>query len=462
MTVAPGQPWSLRNRLIAITIAATLSVWLCGLLAMVWVATEQSDKLHDEHLADMARAVLRFAAHELEEIRNDPALAGGNVHSASSQTLGSRYSYQIWSRGDDAGELLLRSANAPADRPLAAPGQVGFGHFDSAGQRFCTFVERSYDAAMEIHAADSEDLRPRLVAPFTPGLFAAFASALILMALFSWLALRRAMRPIDALAQQVVDRSASDLHAVELADPPRELTPVAGAVNGLLRRVDEALARERNFVAVAAHELRTPLAGLRTMTQVAQRARDDGERGAAFDGILQGVDRCAHMVDQLLALATADSAAADPDALEPVDLSAVVDQVMRDHSAEAALRSVSVSAAIAAPALRARRYSMHMLLSNLLGNSLRYTPPGGRVVIEAHMADDGIEVTVDDSGRGIPLAERERVFERFRRLRPDEPGGVGLGLSIVQSVARNHHAAVTLLDSPLGGLRVRVKFARQA
>jgi two-component system OmpR family sensor kinase len=246
---------------------------------------------------------------------------------------------------------------------------------------------------------------------------------------------------------------------------PLELQPLAASLNALLARLDEALAAQRRFTADAAHELRTPLAALALQAEHAERASDAAGRAAAMADLKSGVARAARLVEQLLTMARLE-----PEALSRnfsrVDLVALANDaiVARAPIAEARRIDLGRTESAAVP-VYGDPASLATLIANLLDNALRYTPEGGRV--DVAVADDAGQaiLSVIDTGPGIPIAARERVFERFHREIPpgDEThaAGGGLGLSIVRRIAEAHGASISLGDGPNGnGLAVRVRFPK--
>lgn len=460
----PVMAWlrnSLRLRLLAIALVGTLLSSIAGGSLMLHGATVQNEVLHDQQMSDLARTILRFAQHEVLEIQADPNLAGPatTLHQESEVSLDSRYRFQIYGRD---GKLVLRSHNASETVMLAAPGQLGFGHSMIGGEEFCTYVYVSPLTGMTIQIASPEASRDEALAGFGLGTTILFIGTFLPLFLCLVLALVLATRPVSAAARQLARRGPGDLHPLDERRVPAEMLPMTGAINGLLQRIDQAIQRERQFNAVAAHEMRTPLAALRMQAQVALRARDDRQRDEALKGLVSGVDRCAHLIEQLLTLARVDASFESAGRAEDVALPEVLDEVLQDLGGEVDRRAIELRARVPELHLKGQRFGLRTLLSNLLGNAVRYAPYGGVVSIEAAQDDEGVTLLIDDSGKGIAAADRERVFDRFRRLQHDNTGGVGLGLSIVQSVVQAHRAIIELLDSPLGGLRVQVRFPAAA
>jgi two-component system OmpR family sensor kinase/two-component system sensor histidine kinase QseC len=214
-------------------------------------------------------------------------------------------------------------------------------------------------------------------------------------------------------------------------------------------------------VADAAHELRSPLTALKLQLKLLREAADDASRRLAAEQLAQGVERAARLVEQLLALARTEPGA--PLANEPLDLADVARQALADLLPLASARGSDLSLQADAPVpLHGDRAGLTALVRNLADNALRYSPPGARVVLRAALDDGAPCLWVDDAGPGIAPEDRAKVFDRFVRRRAHDEAGSGLGLAIVRSVAQRHGATVALADSPLGGLRVTVRWPRAA
>jgi len=272
------------------------------------------------------------------------------------------------------------------------------------------------------------------------------------------------LRPVRRLAAEVKRRDADALEPVTASGLPAEVSPLVDSINGLLGRLRSALDAQRAFVSDAAHELRSPLTALKLQLQVLQRSGDAASREAAIEALSAGIERATRLVSQLLTLARAEPGAPQ-EPLAPTDLAEAARQAVADLVPLADAKSIHLTLeAQAGCTVEGDATALRILVRNLVDNAVRYTPSGGRVELTVTEQPGQILLTVDDSGRGIPPAERERVFDRFyRRANDSEAGsehtGSGLGLAIVRSIAQRHAASVQMTDSALGGLRVAVRFA---
>lgn len=454
------QRWSLRARLYLIALLSTLSAWVAGGTAMYWSAQQQNDVLYDARLADLAQTILTFSQHEIAEMAGDMAATGlvSNVHEESRATLGSRYQYQIWSRD---GRLLLRSYNASATRPIATLGTVGPSVVGRGEEGLHAYVIKGVHD-MEIHVGELQVQRQSVTGTLSAAFAGLFVLSMAVAALLSGWMLHGALAPLRVVSADLRVRDENDLSPLRVSDVPLEMAPMVTAVNHLFDRIDRAFHHERGFTAVAAHEMRTPLASLRMQAQVALRCQDSSERTEALQHLMHHVDRCAHLLDQLLTLARLDDAASVSARIRPVRLAEVAAEALADVSADAERRDIDISTRLAAPEVSADPVGLQTLLRNLIANAVRYSPEGGQVRIETRREGSEVVLRVDDSGPGIDPADRERVFDRFQRLRQDRSGGAGLGLSIVQAVVKAHGATIALGDAALGGLRVEVRWPQPA
>jgi signal transduction histidine kinase len=450
--------WSLRGRLFLIAIFALLASLLFGGLAMYWAASIQENQMLDARLEHLGATVLSFVEEELSA--HEAADSSRRLELKTRPTAALLYRYQVWSR---AGVLLLRSHEAPADQPLMPLARFGFDTLQINGEEYRTFSLPTKNKEYVIQVAENIGERwtqTTLITFYYVG-FLMIPFGLVFGA--TWLLLRGALRSIDVLADQLRHRNPLDLTPVLVEQPPREILPILKAVDTLFARVGHALSVERRFTSVAAHEMRTPLAGLRAHAQLATRADTEDELQDSLKSLMLGVDRASHLLDQLLDLARIESLADDGVVpFERVGLLEVYLEVMRELGPRGAKKKIAFAHQFGVEYMLGHAFAVSLLLRNLVVNAIHYTPQRGRVEVSATRNGDSIELCVDDSGAGIPAPDRERAFERFNRLGQTKIEGVGLGLSIVLSVVELHRAAIRLLDSPLGGLRVQVTFPARA
>jgi signal transduction histidine kinase len=447
--------WSLRVRLSLIATLALLASLLFGGVALYTAASVVEQQIHDARLEHLGSTVLAFIEDEIagQDAQNTvPRLA-----LKTRPTAALLYRYQVWSK---SGVLLLHSYEAPAARPLMDPALLGFHNVRIDGEDYRGFAVPTRNKEYVVQVVENIDERwtqTALVSFYYVG-FLLLPLGLVTAA--TWLMLRRSLHSIDTMADQLLRRNPLDLTPIKVIEPPRELLPILHAIDLLFVRVGHTLSVERRFTSVAAHELRTPLGGLRAHAQLATMADSPQELQDALKSLMVGADRAAHLIDQLLDLARIEAlgdAASAPHGA--VDLEDVWQSLLHELAPRAARQQIELSMEFHAPPVRGHAFALSLLLRNLVANAINYTPKGGRVEISTAIQGQSLLLRVDDSGPGIPAQEREHAFERFNRLGQSKIEGVGLGLSIVLSVVKLHDAKIQLLISPLGGLRVQVVLA---
>jgi len=299
-----------------------------------------------------------------------------------------------------------------------------------------------------VRVGDRIGLRDRLVRDLGAGLLAPLLLVVPLLGALIWVSLGRGLKPLNAVAGEIAARDAEDMRPLTPAEAPAEVRPLIAAINGLFAKVEAARRHERDVTAFAAHELRTPLAGLRAQAQIALATGDTAVREGALRQILVSVDRTARLARQLLALAKLE-AALPLAPREEVDAGTLLREVAHLSAAPARI-DVSVDPALDGLRLKGDRETLHLVLRNLHENAIAHMPNGGSVAWRR--LPDGL--CVEDEGPGIPEDELPRVTERFFRGRNRSASGSGLGLTIASMAAARVGARIALENrNGPGGLR---------
>lgn len=440
----PERAHSLRQRLLGLLLGAMSVAWIGIAIGTYFDARAHAARMLDAQLVEYSEVLGAIAQHEVLEIagtttRHDPAY----VQSCT---------YQVF--GLD-GALLLRSHDAPN---FALAPQEGFSDARAAGLDWRAFRRTDRANGLVIIVAHGNDERDALVRDLALRLIVPMLLGLPVLAIALWIAVTRALRPLDRLAQEVGGREAARLAPIEAPDAPAEVQPLVAATNRLFARLEQSFDNERRFTGDAAHELRTPLAALRTQAEVALTTASEERRRRALEQVVQGVERATRVVEQMLVLARLDAGAAQP-VLDEVDLAAVCGEAVLEAAERARSRDVAVILDAEGEArIRADAGMLRALARNLLDNALRFAPDAGQVRVtvrgEARMAF----LCVEDSGPGVAPDLRARIFDRFFRGPDGRGSGSGLGLSIVRRVVELHAGTVAASASPsLGGLRVEVR-----
>lgn len=280
----------------------------------------------------------------------------------------------------------------------------------------------------------------------------------LLVGVLAWLGIRLALAPLARLQREIRSRSPQDLRPLH-CEVPREVRALVAAIDSLMLRLAGTLDAMQEFISDASHQLRTPLAALQTQAEVALREADAAALRAAVGRILEVTARTTRLANQLLSHARGTSASAGA-RFEPLDLADLAAAVSRDHVPAALARRIDLGfeAQTGSATVLGDPLLLREMLANLLDNAIRYSPDGARITVRVGGGGGRAWLEVEDSGPGIPAAQRQRVFERFYRIPGSAAEGSGLGLPIVRMVVQGHGGQVTLHDGGGGsGLRVRVE-----
>jgi two-component system, OmpR family, sensor kinase len=429
---------SMRRRLLFWLLVSVLAGGLSAAAVVFFQARAEANDLFDYQLRQLALTLRdrTFSARQLAE-----ALQGEEA---------SDFVIQVW--GQDGSRLYVSHPN------LRVPGavQLGFSNIETPEGRWRVFAIQQ--RGLTIQVAQPAAVRDDLALAAAWRTLIPFLVALPLMGFLIWRLVGREVKFLESTAQAVAKRSPESLEPIGGKRIPEEIQPLVGALNGLLGRLGSALAHQRQFIADAAHELRTPLTALRLQLQLAERARDEAEREKAHGMLREGIARAVHLVEQLLTLARQDPDAptATPAAVDIAELARTI--VQAEENAAAGKGLALATHADGPVMVRGDRAALRALLENLVDNALRYTSTGS-VSVRAYRKGADAILEVEDSGPGIPAAERARVFDRFYRGEAVAAGGTGLGLAIVRRITERHGGRVELLDPQGGqGLLVRVTF----
>lgn len=447
-----GEGWSLRRSILAIVLAITVSIWGFSGIVVYIEADQESQELFDQSLAETAHLLLTLADHEAEERLASTAdtLSESNVEKHSQYLL-----LQIW----DTQKRLLYRNNAAPETPLTTDTNSGFGWTQLDGQPWRTYSIWNAPHRLQIQIAEPISHRKDISGRFAYKLLVFALLVLPLMAGVIWWMINRLFRALQHSADQVSKRTPNDLEKVDLAGAPIELHSLLTALNQLFERVSHAMEQEQRFTANASHELRTPLAAIKANLQVIQRARNDHERDEAAAGLLISVDRATRLVGQLMTLSKLDPQAARDPALQTGDLQAFLVKQAAEFTAITEKKQLSLTTDLQAASCLMNSDTLAIMVRNLFDNAVRYTPAGGQIALTCGSTDGRAFLRIQDTGPGIPVEMREKVFERFFRLPGASASGSGLGLSIVKSIVHSHDAQLELSEAAGQGLIVTVWFS---
>lgn len=478
---------SIRKRLLLTLLTGIIAVGGFTIVRSYLDARHEIQELFDAELAETARLIqtqiLYLLQHDEDDdlearLESNPLIPAGpaadyddddddeDEDDSDGNEVGHEYehkiAFQLYNR---QGILLLRSATAPAT-PLSERKvrrrNAGYSDEEIGDQQWRVFSLWDSRRRYLVQVGEQYAVRNELAGKISLRLIQGSVIALPLLAILIWYGIGNGLAPLRKVAREVARRDPRFLEPVETGPVPDEVRPLVDAINDLLQRLAEALEKERRFTDDAAHELRTPLAALKTQAQVALRASDENERRRALQQILQGVDRATHLVEQLLTLARLQD---DPSRLqrEPIQLTRLLAELIAELAPQAMARNIELELKEAPPVeLSSHPVSLHMLIRNLLANAIHYTPPGGHIEVELEDGPDAVTVRITDTGPGIDPDLLERVFDRFYRIDGSGVEGCGLGLAIARQSADLLGATLELRNrSDQPGLIAEVHLPRQ-
>ncbi|MGM0767102.1 MAG: ATP-binding protein [Pseudomonadota bacterium] len=396
-----------------------------------------------EELAGVLAQTLQLPQGALNEGDYDEILPDGTGHKYEK-----KLAFEVWTA---AGEPMLDTLAANDDQAL----HPGYAWSEATGFQWRTFTLQDPQTGYWIRTAQREDIRQELSEELALSNILPLLAALPLLVIAVAVAIQLGFRPLRKLEKPIRHMDPERIHPLDTRHAPREVSGLVGAVNGLLKRLDDALERERRFSADAAHELRTPLAALRLNLE-----KIDGQYPGEFSDLTASVDRMVHLVEQMLLLSRVESAAGF--CPEKHSLSDIVAQSIADVAPLALQKHIepSLDDQTTRAFIPCQAPLVTSLMRSLLANAIQYSPPGTSVDTRLEPQNDGYRVLICDQGPGIPGDAREKALGRFTRLDQRVGSGAGLGLAIARRIAEMHGGRLALLDREDGqpGLCVSVWF----
>jgi two-component system sensor histidine kinase TctE len=470
----PREQRSLFGEILDWMLAPLLLLWPMSVVLTWLVAQGIANKPFDRELGDKARllsqhlTVQTWADGAPHLVFSLPADAAELLHADESDTL---FYQVVGPEGEFLGGDRMLPAPPESQEP-PTPGVLYFRDEEMNGEPVrVAFVrvrvpQPGAAAAPLVQVAETLGKRSRLATEIIKGVMLPQFVILPVAVLLVWLALARGIAPLNELQQRIRRRESHDLSPIDEREAPEEVSPLVRAINDLLARLDRSISAQKHFLADAAHQLKTPLAGLRTQAELAQREIDAGQVDPqalkkSLQQIARSSQRAAHMVNQLLAMARAENA--EQATQHPaVNMARLATEAVRDLVPRALEKRIDLGyegpetdratpRRSRGPLVRGQPVLLRELIRNLVDNALNYTPAGGTVTVR--VVDDPfgqvVVLQVEDSGPGIPAAEHEKVFQPFYRALGTNVDGSGLGLAIVAEIAAQHHATIALEDANL-------------
>lgn len=365
--------------------------------------------------------------------------------------------FQVW---NNEGQMLMESMGEPTislkDAPIGFSDQVIHGN---DWRIYSTFDDKS---RAKIVVAELYNIRRELADDIARSNANILLITYPVFGLLVWFIISLALRSITRVTSEISNRASTFLEPVQLTEIPVEIKPLVAELNQLFIRLKLAFERNKRFAADAAHELRTPLAALKTHAQVALKSDNDVDRNKALQKVIESVDRSSHVVAQLLTLSRLGEEDALTD-IKPLDLHKLATEIIAYLAMNALEKNIEIelTPAPTEAIVVGNDTAIGILIRNVVDNAIRYTPPNGEVKVSIVDTGNQIIFRVTDTGSGIPIELRERVFERFYRILGTKASGSGLGLAIVSQIATLHHASINLSTPPNGvGLQFDVAFPK--
>ncbi|THF59300.1 sensor histidine kinase [Pseudothauera rhizosphaerae] len=460
----PGQPNSLFGEILDWMLAPLLFLWPISIIVTHNVADNIANEPYDRALAESTRALARMVALDDGRVVIDfPAPPRALFRADQDDTV----YYQVAEHG---GEVVVGDGEIPSlARPAQLlPDEVLFRDDVIHGEEVriaYQFVEARAGEAehlLLVQVAETRNKRTALASRVVTGVLLPQFAIIPLAVVLVWVGLTRGIAPLARLQSLIRRRRPTDLSPIQPASVPEEVRPLIVAFNDMMSRLEENLQAQQRFIADAAHQMRTPLTGLRMQTDLALLETDPDLQRESLRQIAESADRASHLINQLLSLARAEASFEKIYAVERVDLEAIVREVAQDLFPRALAKNIDLGVEGTGRPLpvEGNPVLLREMIKNLMDNAIKYTPRGGSVTARTRHAGAPI-LEVEDTGIGIPEADRERVFERFFRVLGSGVDGSGLGLPIVQEIAELHRATVSLNPNPAGqGTVAQVVFPR--
>ncbi|SHG76523.1 sensor histidine kinase [Pollutimonas bauzanensis] len=458
---------ALLNKIMIWMFGPLFLLWTIGLVITYFIAQNIANAPYDRTLADHLRMLkheiqqqkitegIQLSASAITILQGDPThLIHWEIQDANANSIGGNASIPLpdnWSYEEDVIRFRNETLNGLSVRVAYI-----WGGRDMNGLDFLTVV------------AQSNEMRATLQQEILTGMLTPQLIVLPLAALLAGLGLTQGLEPLSLLQERIRARRTNDMSPISDDLAPAEIVPLVAAMNSLLTRMAATNETQRRFVANAAHQLKTPLAGMRTQAELALRERSPEKMNASLEQLVRGSERATRLVNQLLTLARAESA---DDATRPlsdiVELNEMAEKATSAWVDTALKKNIDLGFECALAPMHVLGNSLMLaeLLGNLIDNALLYTPAQGWVTVRVGGDALSTYLEVEDSGPGIAAADRERIFDRFFRVMGTNVDGSGLGLSIVKEIAEQHRASVNFMPpghrhGVPGGTCLRVTFAR--
>ncbi|MCK5719455.1 MAG: sensor histidine kinase N-terminal domain-containing protein [Thiomargarita sp.] len=447
--------FSIRKRLLLWLISLIVILWSFVTYQVYYGTQHEVEELFDANLAQNARILMALIKHEMTEYEQ-----GKEEWIELEENLaGHKYEHKLafLVRANHDGHILIRSTSTVL---FPMPQQGSFGFNDYQGEYYLWRVFTLQTDTFFVQTGERYDIRNELITKIVWGTLTILIIGLLILLIFVWFIVGNSFKPLQKVASEIAARTPNQLQALKMDKIPLEIKILINELNSLFSRLTRAFENEHRFTADAAHELRTPLAGLKIQAQVAQRTTNIAQNQQALQQILIGVDQATHLVNQLLNLARMD--AARNITVTKINMYELMTQLITDFIQLAIEKDIDLGLKQNAVdyIVLANQDMLYLMYRNLLDNSIRYTPKGGKITIYLdNFQAKKLTTRIIDTGKGISTAQLEHIFERFYRGEHQNIQGSGLGLSIVKRIAELHHLKLEVINATDGGgLEIQIAF----
>ena len=436
-----SNPPTLRSKLLRWLLVPLCLVLLLDVVGSYVAVRAVVRNIYDGELAEIARELVLH-------VRLERGQAAFDLSSEAERTLLlDEYDKVYYSVHGAGGRLLAGRADLPFLPSEREALDFADAAYAGAPVRIAALTRTMGERPVTIEVAETTVKRGKLARQLLLGVALPQVGLIALAALLVWLGVARGLGPLEQLRRAVAARSHLDMSAIDAHGVPGEVHPLVVAINDLMSRLGAVLDFQARFIADTAHQLRTPVAGLKAHIEVALRENDLTQTRTALAHLYTSAERLSRLVGQLLSLARNEPHSARSENFAPLDFNKLTFDTTTEWVAHAYKKNIDLGfdGADRAVMVRGDATRLTELINNLVDNAIRYTPSGGRVTV--HVRDEPRpQLVVSDDGPRIPVEERERVFERFHRLLGTHAEGSGLGLAIVRDIASLHEAEIDLTD----------------
>jgi two-component system sensor histidine kinase TctE len=437
----------LQRKLLAWLLGPLLLLLVLDTAAAYWVSLRFSNLAYDRALHEIAREIVLHVRAGAPRPRLELSQSAADILLMDAQD-------QLFFRVEAAdGTVLGGDISLPQPQPLARSGEPRFYGDQVNGVPVRMIAARmpinevAGAPVVQVQVAETLNKRTRLAWEMVANVVLPQLLLIVMATVVVWVGVSRGLEPLQRLRRAVSDRSHLDLSPIDTHAVPGEVRPLVDEVNELMGRLGKTFDFQNRFVADAAHQLKTPVSGLKAQIELALRESDPERVRHSLAQLYISADRLSRLVRQLLSLARNEPGALDTVQLQPLDLNAFALEVSMDWVPHAIKRNIDLGfEGVEQPlTIAADRDRLRELINNLIDNAIRYSQSGGRVTVRAETAPHGqCKLAISDDGPSIPIEQRARIFERFHRLLGTQEDGSGLGLAIVSEIATLHGARITL------------------